>query len=64
MTLDEALDLVEICKTQLKTRFLVNSPSYIVKIIDKDGIGIVPQKTGNTEVTEVENEGTSATPTA
>ena len=64
MTLDEALDLVEICKTQLKTRFLVNSPSYIVKIIDKDGIRIVPQKTGNTEVTEGENEGTSATPTA
>jgi 20S proteasome alpha/beta subunit len=46
MTLDEALDLVEICKTQLKTRFLVNAPSYVVKVIDKDGIRVVEQKTG------------------
>ena len=45
MNLDEALDLVEICKAQLKTRFLVNSPLFVVKIIDKDGIRVVPQKT-------------------
>ena len=48
MTLDEALDLVEICKTQLKTRFMVNSNAFIVKVIDKDGVRIVEQKTNST----------------
>lgn len=48
MTLDEALDLVEICKKQLKTRFMVNSNAFIVKVIDKDGVRIVEQKSNTT----------------
>jgi 20S proteasome subunit beta 4 len=38
MSLDEAKELLRKCIAELKMRLVVNFPSYIVKVIDKDGI--------------------------
>jgi len=38
MSLEEGLDLVKRCINELRTRFLINNPSFILKISDKDGI--------------------------
>jgi len=38
LTLDEAKDLLRKCIQELKTRFLINLPSFNVKVIDKTGI--------------------------
>jgi 20S proteasome subunit beta 4 len=37
MTLEEGLELARMCVNQLKMRFLMNQPKFIVKIVDKDG---------------------------
>jgi 20S proteasome subunit beta 4 len=41
MTLEEGLDLARKCVEQLKTRFLMNQPKFIVKVVDKDGTRVV-----------------------
>ena len=38
LTLEEAKDLLRKCIQELKTRFLINLPSFNVKVIDKTGI--------------------------
>jgi 20S proteasome subunit beta 4 len=38
MTLDEALGLLTLCVDELNTRFVINMPSFKVKIIDQDGV--------------------------
>merc|ERR1711998_790314 len=37
LTLEEGLDIVRKCLHEIKTRFLVNTPNFMVKIVDKDG---------------------------
>ncbi|KAL0233730.1 hypothetical protein PCE1_002237 [Barthelona sp. PCE] len=41
LTLDEGLTIVRECIQVLETRFLVNAPNFICKIITKDGIQII-----------------------
>ena len=41
MTLDEGLELARLCVGQLKMRFLMNQPQFIVKVVDKDGTRLV-----------------------
>lgn len=38
MSLDEAKELMLKCFAELKTRFIVNFPKFVVKVIDKDGV--------------------------
>ncbi|KAL1928624.1 hypothetical protein VTP01DRAFT_2410 [Rhizomucor pusillus] len=38
MDLEEAKDLLRKCIQELKTRFIVNLPKFMVKVISKDGI--------------------------
>merc|ERR1712070_639720 len=37
LTLEEGLDIVRKCLHEINTRFLVNTPNFMVKIVDKDG---------------------------
>lgn len=38
MDLEEAKELMRRCIQELKTRFIVNLPKFMVKVVDKDGI--------------------------
>lgn len=37
----DALKIIEQCILELKMRFLISQPNFIVKVIDKDGIRVV-----------------------
>jgi len=37
MTLDEGLEVVRKCLHELRTRFLISQPVFVVKVVDKDG---------------------------
>lgn len=37
----EALTVIDHCIGELKTRFLVHQPNFIIKVIDKDGVRVV-----------------------
>jgi 20S proteasome alpha/beta subunit len=38
LTLEEGLDIVRKCIHELKTRFLISQPVFIIKVVDKDGV--------------------------
>jgi len=40
-TLDEAMELINMCLKELQTRFLINQPDFVIKVIDKNGIRIL-----------------------
>ena len=42
MSLQEATDVMRKCFIELKTRFIVNLPKFVVKVVDKDGIREIP----------------------
>ena len=37
MTIDEGLALMQLCAAEMKRRFAINMPNWIVKVVDKDG---------------------------
>eukprot|EP01095_Lingulamoeba_sp_RSL-Kostka_P005025 TRINITY_DN1634_c3_g1_i1.p1 TRINITY_DN1634_c3_g1~~TRINITY_DN1634_c3_g1_i1.p1 ORF type:complete len:204 (-),score=64.75 TRINITY_DN1634_c3_g1_i1:59-670(-) len=41
LTLEEAIDIVQTCIEELRHRFLINSPNFIFKIVNSEGIEIV-----------------------
>jgi 20S proteasome subunit beta 4 len=41
MNLEEGLQLLRLCLEQLKTRMVLNSVSFIIKVVDKDGIRVL-----------------------
>ena len=41
MTLEEGLELVRKCIFELRTRFMLNQPTFMVKIVDAEGVRIV-----------------------
>jgi 20S proteasome subunit beta 4 len=41
MGVDDALGLARKCVRELRTRFIMNQPSFTVKIADKDGVRVV-----------------------
>ena len=41
MNLDEAIELVQMCIKELKVRFLINAPYFIVKIADAKGTRVI-----------------------
>ena len=41
MTLEEGLDACRHCITELKTRFMINQPVFLAKIVTKDGIQVL-----------------------
>eukprot|EP01038_Epipyxis_sp_PR26KG_P006942 gene6942-9496_t len=38
MNLDEGLEVVKKCLHELKTRFLISQPIFIIKVVDKNGV--------------------------
>jgi len=38
MSLEDGLDLIKRCIGELRSRFLINNPSFILKVADKDGV--------------------------
>ena len=41
MTLEQVLPILTACIAELKVRFLINLPKFIVKVVDQDGIRIL-----------------------
>lgn len=37
MNLDEGLSVIKKCVHELRTRFLIAQPNFVVKVVDKDG---------------------------
>ena len=44
MTPEEALQLVYKCISEIQLRFLVQQPKFMIKIVDKEGIRVIPQQ--------------------
>jgi len=42
MSVDEGIELAVKCVAQLKTRFLINQPDFVIKIVDKSGVRVLP----------------------
>jgi len=38
LTLEEGMGIIKMCIAELKMRFLIHQPTFLVKIVDKDGI--------------------------
>jgi len=45
MTVDEAMHLMALCFAEMKLRFSISMPKWMIKIVDKDGIRILPMPT-------------------
>ena len=41
LSVNEALDVVRKCLHELRTRFMISQPVFIVKIVDKDGTRVL-----------------------
>jgi len=41
LTVDEGLEIMRKCKSELATRFLIAQPKFLVKIADADGVRVV-----------------------
>eukprot|EP01050_Picozoa_sp_SAG11_P051957 SAG11_NODE_29829_length_306_cov_2.376812_1_plen_52_part_01 len=41
LTVEEALDICGKCMAEIKERFLVDTGEYTIKIVDKDGGGVI-----------------------
>ena len=41
MTKDEGIEACKLCIKELKTRFIINQPSFRAKIVTKDGVEIL-----------------------
>lgn len=41
MTEEEALNVIDHCFHEIHTRFLINQPNFMVKIVDKNGVRVV-----------------------
>ena len=42
MTIDEAVELLRMCVTEIRDRFIINLSSFKVRTISKDGIKELP----------------------
>lgn len=41
MTKDEGLEAIRNCIKEMKARFLIDQPNFLVKVITKDGIEVI-----------------------
>jgi 20S proteasome alpha/beta subunit len=41
LTQDQAVQIVEKCIKELKTRFLISQPNFIIKVVDKEGVRVL-----------------------
>lgn len=41
MSLEEGMQLLDLCFRELETRFVINTRNYIVKVADKDGVRVL-----------------------
>ena len=42
MTLEEGLEACRACIKELKTRFIINQPTFIAKVVTADQIQVMP----------------------
>jgi 20S proteasome subunit beta 4 len=52
LTLEEGIDIIGKCITELRARFVINSPDFIIKVVDKNGTRIVKGPTTTDEAKE------------
>jgi 20S proteasome subunit beta 4 len=38
MTLEQGFDIIRMCLHELKTRFMISQPVFVIKVVDKNGI--------------------------
>jgi 20S proteasome subunit beta 4 len=41
MTIEEGVDVIKKCIAELKTRFLISQPNFMVKVVDADGVRVL-----------------------
>jgi len=41
LTLEQGIDIIEKCITELRARFIINSPDFVIKVVDKNGTRVV-----------------------
>jgi 20S proteasome alpha/beta subunit len=41
MSVEEAMGVIRKCIAELHTRFLINQPNFVIKLVDKDGIKVL-----------------------
>jgi len=46
LSLDEGLTIIEKCITELRDRFVINSPNFVIKVVDKNGTRVVRTGSG------------------
>lgn len=50
MSVDEAMDLMDMCFAQIRNRLVVSPPNFLVKIVDKDGCRLLAHRDERTVV--------------
>ena len=41
MSLEDGIETMKKCIVELKTRFIINQPGFVAKIVTKDGIKVI-----------------------
>jgi len=41
MSVEESLKLIQMCIDEVRRRFIVKPPTFIIKMIDKDGVRVL-----------------------
>ena len=41
MTLQEGIETMQKCIVELRTRFIINQPTFVAKIVTKDGVQVM-----------------------
>ena len=41
LNLDEAIEVVKKCLHELRTRFMISQPIFVIKVVDKDGTRVL-----------------------
>jgi len=42
LTQEEGIKIIKLCIQELATRFLVNRTGFVIKLVDKDGVRVIP----------------------
>jgi 20S proteasome subunit beta 4 len=42
LTQEEGINIIKLCIKELATRFLVNRTGFVIKLVDKDGVRVIP----------------------
>jgi len=59
LTVDEAVEIIDKCIAELRTRFVINSPDFVIKVVDKNGPRVIrsPPRSATTTQSEAKGKG-------